>query len=125
MSWGLEGPRSVDSPRFLFRLSFISVYLHSRTVLNRTMAVLQEQPADQGALAGPSIHLESLETSSGRDRRSSDVPPEGAQTFIPPNASAVKTKLIASTFVMFLAGMNGSSPKRAPQLFQPYASVDY
>lgn len=75
------------------------------------MAVLQEQSTDQGVLAGPSIHLESLETSSGPNRRSSDVPPEGTQTFTPPNASAVKTKLIAVTLVMLMAGMNGSSPK--------------
>lgn len=82
------------------------------------MAVFQEQHADQAVFSGPSIHLESLETSSGRDLRSSDVPPEGTQTFTPPNASEVKAKLIAASLVMMMAGMNGVSPKRSPNVLQ-------
>ena len=78
------------------------------------MSVLQQRSTDQRVLSDPSIHLESLETPSRRDRGSNDVPPEGTQTFTPPNAAAVKTKLIAASFVMLMAGMNGIYPTLSP-----------
>lgn len=109
---GLSTPRP-PSLDFSGVSSLNCVFSSPRSV--GTMAVLQEQHLDQGVLSGPSIHLESLEASSGRGRHSSDIPPEGTQTFTPPNASEVKAKLIAASLVMMMAGMNGTSPKHWPR----------